>query len=72
MVKSLISEIKIMCKLSSFLTIQKPNYRQFFVTGPAVVLNLTAFDGKNFMTWRAKMELWLAAMHCVDGENPST
>jgi hypothetical protein len=61
-----------MCKLSSFLTIQKTNYRQFFVTGPAVVLNLTAFDGKNFMTCRAKMELWLAAMHCVDGENPST
>jgi hypothetical protein len=22
------------------------------------------FDGKNFMIWRAKMELWLTAMHC--------
>jgi hypothetical protein len=42
--------IKIMRKFSIFLTIQKPNYRQFSVTGFAVVLKPTAFDGKHFMT----------------------
>jgi hypothetical protein len=42
--------IKIMSKLPRFLTIQKPNYMQFFVTVFAVVLKPTAFDGKNFMT----------------------
>jgi hypothetical protein len=55
--------IKIMRKLSRFLTIQKPNYRQFSVTGFAVVLKPTAFDRKNFMTWKAKMVLWLTVMH---------
>jgi hypothetical protein len=29
--------IKIMCKLPSFLTIQKPNFRQFSITGFAAV-----------------------------------
>jgi hypothetical protein len=53
-----------MRKLSKFLTIQKPNFRQFSVTGFAAVLKPTAFDGKNFMTWKAKMVLWLTAMHC--------
>jgi hypothetical protein len=28
------------------------------------MLKPTAFDGKNFMTWHAKMELWLTNMHC--------
>jgi hypothetical protein len=41
--------IKIMRKLSRFLTFQKPNYMQFSVTGFAAVLKPTAFDGKNFM-----------------------
>jgi hypothetical protein len=53
-----------MSKLPSFLTIQKPNYMQFSITGFAAVLKPTTFDGKNFMTWCAKMELWLTAMHC--------
>jgi hypothetical protein len=56
--------IKIMCKLRSFLTIQKPNYRPFSITGFVVVLKTTAFDGKSFMTWKEKMVLWLTAMHC--------
>jgi hypothetical protein len=56
--------IKIMRKFSKFLTIQKPKFRQFFVTGFAAVLKQTAFDGKNFMTWKAKMVLWLTVMHC--------
>jgi hypothetical protein len=56
--------IKIMRKLSRFLTIEKSNFRQFSVTGFAAVLKPTAFDGKNFMTWKAKMVLWLTAMHC--------
>jgi hypothetical protein len=46
-----------MCKLPSFLTIQKPNYMQFSVTGFAAMLKPTAFDGKNFMTWKAKIVL---------------
>jgi hypothetical protein len=53
-----------MRKLSRFLTIQKPNFRQFSVTGFDAVLQPTAFDGKNFMTWKTKMVLWLTAMHC--------
>jgi hypothetical protein len=28
------------------------------------MLKPTAFDGKNFMTWQTKMELWLTVMHC--------
>jgi hypothetical protein len=63
-----------MCKLHSFLTIQKPNYRQFSITGFAVVLKTTAFDGKSFMTWKEKMVLWLTAMHCYHSQrgNPRT
>jgi hypothetical protein len=53
-----------MRKLSRFLTIQKPNFRQFSVTGFDAVLQPTDFDGKNFMTWKTKMVLWLTAMHC--------
>jgi hypothetical protein len=37
---------------------------QFFIIGIDVVLKPTAFDGKNFMTWKTKMVLWLTAMHC--------
>jgi hypothetical protein len=32
----------------------------------------TAFNGKNFITWKAKMVLWLTAMHCyhvAEGES---
>jgi hypothetical protein len=50
--------------LPSFVKIKKPNSRNFFVTGFAAVLKPTDFDGNNFMTWRAKMELWLTAMNC--------
>jgi hypothetical protein len=56
--------IKIMRKLSRFLPIQKTNFRKFFVIGFAAVLKPTAFDGKNFMTWKAKMVLWLIATCC--------
>jgi hypothetical protein len=55
--------IKIMYKFPIFLTIKKPNYRQFSVAGFTAVLKPTAFDGKNFMTWKAKMVLWLTVMH---------
>jgi hypothetical protein len=27
-------------------------------------LKRNQFDGKNFMIWRARMELWLIAMNC--------
>jgi hypothetical protein len=53
-----------MCKLPSFLTTPKPNYRQFSITRFAAMLKPTAFDGKNFMTWKAKMVLWFTVMHC--------
>jgi hypothetical protein len=47
-----------------FLTIQKPNVRYFSVRGFASVLKPDPFDGKNFLIWKAKMELWLTAMSC--------
>ena len=64
--------IKLIMKLSKFLTIQKPNVRQFSVSGFAAALkpnNFNAlkpnnFNGKNFMIWRGKMVLWLTAMNC--------
>jgi hypothetical protein len=43
---------------------QKPNVRHFSVRGFAVVLKPDPFDGKNFLIWKAKMELWLTAMSC--------
>jgi hypothetical protein len=51
-------------KMSKFLAIQKPNVRQFSLTGFAAALKANTFEGKNFMIWRAKMELWLTAMNC--------
>jgi hypothetical protein len=60
----LIYGIKITWKMSIFLTIQKPNVRHFSVRGFAVVLKPDPFDGKNFLIWKAKMELWLTAMSC--------
>ena len=50
-------------KIPKFLTIQKPNLRQFSVSGFAAALKPNNFDGKNFMIWRAKMVLWLTAMN---------
>jgi hypothetical protein len=50
--------------MSIFLTIQKPNVRHFSVRGFAAVLRPDPFDGKNFLIWKAKMELWLTAMSC--------
>jgi hypothetical protein len=47
-----------------FLTIQKPNVRHFSVRGFAAVLKPDPFDGKKFLIWKAKMELWLTAMSC--------
>jgi hypothetical protein len=55
--------IKLTIKMLNFLTIQKSNVRQFSVSGFAA-LKPNIFEGKNFMLWRAKMELWLTAIHC--------
>ena len=41
-------------KMSNFLTFQKPNVRQFSVSGFAAALKPNIFDGKNFMIWHAK------------------
>ena len=46
------------------LTIQKPNLRQFSISGFAAALKPNDFYSKNFMIWRAKMVLWLTAMNC--------
>jgi hypothetical protein len=63
---TLICGIKMTWKLPNILTIQKPNYRHFSVRGLAAVLKPDPFDGKNFLIWKAKMELWLTAMSCYD------
>jgi hypothetical protein len=42
----------------------KTYVRHFCVRGFAVVLKPDPFDGKNFLIWKAKMELWLTAMSC--------
>jgi hypothetical protein len=60
----LIYGIKMIQKMLIFLTIQKPNVRHFSIRGFAAVLKLYPFDGKNFLIWKAKMELWLTAMFC--------
>ena len=60
----LIYGIKIIRKIPIILTIQKPNVRHFSVRGFAAVLKPDPFDGKNFLIWKAKMELWLTAMSC--------
>ena len=56
--------IKLIMKMSKFLTIQKPYLRQFSVSGFAAALKPNKFDDKNFMIWHAKMVLWLTAMNC--------
>ena len=50
--------------MANYLTIQKPNLRQFSISGFAAALKPNNFDGKNFMIWRAKIVLWLTAMNC--------
>ena len=61
----LIYGIKMIWKLPIILTIQKPKYnRHFSVRGFAAALKPDSFDGKNFLLWKAKMELWLTAMSC--------
>jgi hypothetical protein len=60
----LIYGIKIIRKMPIILTFQKPNARHFSVRGFAAVLKPDPFDGKNFLIWKAKMELWLTAMSC--------
>ena len=59
--------IKLTMKMPNYLTIQKPNLRQFSVSGFAAALKPNNFDGKNFMIWRAKMVLWLTVMNCYYG-----
>ena len=56
--------IKLTMKMPNFLTIQKPNVRQFSVSGFTAALKPNNFDGKNFMIWHAKMVLWLTTMNC--------
>jgi hypothetical protein len=56
--------IKLCRKLSKSQIIRKPNIRQFSLSGFAAALKPNQFDGKNFMIWRARMELWLTAMNC--------
>jgi hypothetical protein len=60
----LIYGTKMIWKMPIILKIQKPNVRNFSVRGFAVVLKPDPFDGKNFLIWKAKMELWLTAMSC--------
>jgi hypothetical protein len=60
----LIYGIKMIWKMPIILTIQKPKVRHFSVRGFAAVLKPDPFDGKNFLIWKAKMELWLTAMSC--------
>ena len=55
--------IKLTMKMPNYLTIQKPNVRQFSVSGFAAALKPNSFDDKNFMIWHAKMVLWLTAMN---------
>jgi hypothetical protein len=56
--------IKLTWKLSKYLTIQKPNIRQFSLSGFAASLKPNALDWKKFMIWCARMELWLTTMSC--------
>jgi len=56
--------IKLNKKMPKFLTIQKPDIRQFSVSGFVVALKLDDFDGTKYKRWRAKMVLWLTAMNC--------
>jgi hypothetical protein len=60
----LIYRIKMIRKMHIHLTIQKPNVRHFSIRRFAAVLKPDPFDGKNFLIWKAKMELWLTAMSC--------
>jgi hypothetical protein len=60
----LIYGIKMIWKIPIILTIQKPNVRHCSVRGFAAMLKPGPFDGKNFLIWKAKMELWLTAMSC--------
>jgi hypothetical protein len=60
----LIYGIKMIWKMPIFLTNQKPKVRHFSIRGFAAVLKPDPFDGKNFLIWKAKMELWLTAMSC--------
>jgi len=64
----LIYGIKMIWKLPIILTFQKPNYnRHFSVRGFAAALKPDPFDGKNFLLWKAKMELWLC-YHAAEGK----
>ena len=51
-------------KMPKFLTIQKPDIRQFSISGFVAALKLNDFDGTNYKRWHAKMVLWLTAMNC--------
>jgi len=58
-------------KMPKFLTFQKPDIRQFSVSGFAAALKPDDFDGTNYKRWRAKMVLWLTAMnsyHATQGK----
>jgi hypothetical protein len=53
----IIYEIKMTWELPIFLTFQKPNIRHLSVRCFDVVLKPSPFDGKNFLIWKAKMEI---------------
>jgi hypothetical protein len=64
--------IKLKLKMPIFLTIQKPDFRHFFVSGFATTLKPNEpFDGKFYKRWRSKMILGLTAMnyyHAAQGK----
>ena len=67
----LIFWIKFNMKIPKFLIIQKPDIRQFSISGFAAALKPDDFDGTNYKRWRAKMVLWLTAMnwyHAAQGK----
>ena len=61
--------IKLIMKMPKYLTIQKPDVRQFSVSGFAAALKPNAFDGAFYKRWRAQMIMWLTTMNCYQAAN---
>jgi len=55
--------IKLLLKMSNYLTIQKRD-RQFLAVGFADMLKPDVFEGTHYKRWWQKCILWLTAMHC--------